>query len=123
MLLSLSQRAGGLALIERFRSVVYKQRFNGKLFTLYSGWAFRYKTLSDNMRQTLNFLLPGNFSSAWALLAVTLARERAKVLLITFENLQRFLTLRGAGAVVQFSNCQAAFMSDLFKVAPISRVG
>ena len=33
----------------------------GKLFTLYDGWAFRYKTLADGRRQILNFLLPGDF--------------------------------------------------------------
>ncbi|MDB5894314.1 MAG: Crp/Fnr family transcriptional regulator, partial [Rhodoferax sp.] len=31
------------------------------LYTLYAGWAFRYKTLSDGRRQILNFLLPGDF--------------------------------------------------------------
>jgi CRP-like cAMP-binding protein len=31
-----------------------------ELYTLYSGWAFRYKTLSDGRRQILNFLLPGD---------------------------------------------------------------
>lgn len=31
-----------------------------RLFTLFSGWAFRYKTLSDGRRQILNFLLPGD---------------------------------------------------------------
>jgi len=31
-----------------------------ELFTLYSGWAFRFKTLSDGRRQILNFLLPGD---------------------------------------------------------------
>ena len=56
--------------IERFRSgsiradagaiVVHEQQANGKLFTLYSGWAFRYKSLSDGRRQILNFLLPGD---------------------------------------------------------------
>ncbi len=30
------------------------------LYTLYSGWAFRYKSLSDGRRQILNFLLPGD---------------------------------------------------------------
>lgn len=33
----------------------------GKLYTLYAGWAFRFKTLSDGRRQILNFLLPGDF--------------------------------------------------------------
>ena len=31
------------------------------LYTLYAGWAFRYKSLSDGRRQILNFLLPGDF--------------------------------------------------------------
>src|SRR5579863_2551188 len=30
------------------------------LFTLYSGWAFRFKTLPDGRRQILNILLPGD---------------------------------------------------------------
>ena len=59
-----------LAFIETFRAsttsasagstLIYEQKPNGKLFTLYSGWAFRYKTLSDGRRQILNFLLPGD---------------------------------------------------------------
>jgi CRP-like cAMP-binding protein len=31
-----------------------------ELFTLFSGWAFRYKELDDGRRQILNFLLPGD---------------------------------------------------------------
>lgn len=31
------------------------------LYTLLSGWAFRYKTLPDGRRQILNFALPGDF--------------------------------------------------------------
>jgi len=31
------------------------------LYTLFAGWAFRFKTLSDGRRQILNFLLPGDF--------------------------------------------------------------
>lgn len=60
-----------LAFIEKFRSgsvsvlaggsIISEQNPNGKLFTLYAGWAFRYKTLSDGRRQILNFLLPGDF--------------------------------------------------------------
>ena len=30
------------------------------LFTLFSGWAFRFKTLPDGRRQILNFILPGD---------------------------------------------------------------
>jgi hypothetical protein len=29
------------------------------LYTLLSGWAFRYKTLEDGRRQILNYMLPG----------------------------------------------------------------
>ncbi|MEP7156297.1 MAG: Crp/Fnr family transcriptional regulator [Betaproteobacteria bacterium] len=31
------------------------------LYTLFSGWACRFKTLADGRRQILNFLLPGDF--------------------------------------------------------------
>lgn len=31
------------------------------LYTLFSGWAYRFKTLQDGRRQILNFLLPGDF--------------------------------------------------------------
>ena len=31
-----------------------------ELYTVYSGWAFRFKTLPDGRRQILNFLLPGD---------------------------------------------------------------
>jgi CRP-like cAMP-binding protein len=33
---------------------------SAQLFTLLSGWAFRYKTLEDGRRQILNYLLPGD---------------------------------------------------------------
>jgi CRP-like cAMP-binding protein len=32
-----------------------------ELYTLLSGWAFRYRLLSDGRRQIFNFLLPGDF--------------------------------------------------------------
>ena len=31
-----------------------------ELYTLFSGWAFRFKTLPDGRRQILNFILPGD---------------------------------------------------------------
>lgn len=50
----------GAALAAAGTSIISEQNPNGKLFTLYAGWAFRYKTLSDGRRQILNFLLPGD---------------------------------------------------------------
>lgn len=62
--------AEALAFIQDFRSattwipaggsIISEQNANGKLFTLYAGWAFRYKTLRDGRRQILNFLMPGD---------------------------------------------------------------
>jgi CRP/FNR family transcriptional regulator, anaerobic regulatory protein len=48
-----SVHAGGTIIEEHSRSE--------QLYTLYAGWAFRYKTLSDGRRQILGFLLPGDF--------------------------------------------------------------
>lgn len=42
-------------------TVIYEKSNAGKLYTMYAGWAFRYKTLSDGRRQILNFVLPGDF--------------------------------------------------------------
>lgn len=43
-------------------SVFLRQGDNCKeLYTLLSGWAFRYGSLSDGRRQIFNFLLPGDF--------------------------------------------------------------
>lgn len=39
---------------------IVREADGAELFTLYSGWAFRFKTLSDGRRQILNFLLPGD---------------------------------------------------------------
>lgn len=41
--------------------LIREQDDSGRLYTLYAGWAFRYKSLSDGRRQILNFLLPGDF--------------------------------------------------------------
>jgi CRP-like cAMP-binding protein len=48
------------AVVEAGHAIVRESQTNARLFTLYSGWAFRYKTLSDGRRQILNFLLPGD---------------------------------------------------------------
>jgi CRP/FNR family transcriptional regulator len=52
----------GTAQVDAGGTIIYEQKPNGKLFTIYSGWAFRYKTLSDGRRQIMNFLLPGDFA-------------------------------------------------------------
>ncbi len=64
-------KPGELDYIESYRSdmvdlpagtaIIPEHRTSTQLFTLYAGWAFRYKTLSDGRRQILNFLLPGDF--------------------------------------------------------------
>lgn len=42
-------------------SIIQEGQADAPLFTLFTGWAFRFKTLSDGRRQILNFLLPGDF--------------------------------------------------------------
>jgi CRP/FNR family transcriptional regulator len=51
----------GVRRVEAGGSIVEEHRPSTQLFTLYAGWAFRYKTLSDGRRQILSFLLPGDF--------------------------------------------------------------
>ena len=41
--------------------LILEGQSDAPLYTLRSGWAFRYKTLTDGRRQILNFLLPGDF--------------------------------------------------------------
>jgi CRP-like cAMP-binding protein len=40
--------------------IIRADQESAELYTLYSGWAFRFKTLPDGRRQILNFLLPGD---------------------------------------------------------------
>jgi CRP-like cAMP-binding protein len=47
--------------VRAHQSVIDEGQGDAPLYTLLSGWAFRYKTLSDGRRQILNFLLPGDF--------------------------------------------------------------
>ena len=51
----------GTRAVRAGRAVIAELSNPVNLFTLYAGWAFRYKTLSDGRRQILNFLLPGDF--------------------------------------------------------------
>lgn len=53
-------RSGRLA-VRAGQTVVPEHRAIDRLYTVFSGWAFRYKTLADGRRQILNFLLPGDF--------------------------------------------------------------
>jgi CRP/FNR family transcriptional regulator len=50
----------GTVRIDAGQDIISEQKSTGKIYTLYSGWAFRYKTLSDGRRQIMNFLLPGD---------------------------------------------------------------
>lgn len=40
--------------------IIHPGQEDAELYTLFSGWAFRYKALPDGRRQILNFLLPGD---------------------------------------------------------------
>lgn len=42
-------------------TLIHEGQTDTRLFTLLSGWAYRFKTLSDGRRQILNFLLAGDF--------------------------------------------------------------
>ncbi|AVO47194.1 Crp/Fnr family transcriptional regulator [Phreatobacter cathodiphilus] len=42
------------------QEIIFPGQADAELFTLFSGWAFRYKVLADGRRQILNFLLPGD---------------------------------------------------------------
>ena len=60
-----------ISFIQRFKdgekfavagSTILKERaHNDRLFTVLSGWVFRYRTLDGNRRQILNYGLPGDF--------------------------------------------------------------
>ncbi|MET0313019.1 MAG: Crp/Fnr family transcriptional regulator [Hansschlegelia sp.] len=39
---------------------VHPEQTDAELYTLFSGWAYRYKDLDDGRRQILNFALPGD---------------------------------------------------------------
>ena len=43
------------------QTLIQEGQVDAPLYTLQSGWAFRFKTLSDGRRQILNFLLAGDF--------------------------------------------------------------
>jgi CRP/FNR family transcriptional regulator len=47
--------------VEAGTSVLLQGTNSAHLYTILTGWAFRYKTLADGRRQVLNFALPGDF--------------------------------------------------------------
>ena len=51
------------------KSIIGEGRRRSELYTLFGGWAFRFRTLSDGRRQILNFLLPGDFIGLQAQMA------------------------------------------------------
>lgn len=50
----------GEILVPARGSIIDEGEPSDRLFTLLSGWAFRFKTLPDGRRQILNFLMPGD---------------------------------------------------------------
>lgn len=50
----------GELVVERGSHILTEGAHSAHLFTLLSGWAFRYKTLADGRRQILNYVLPGD---------------------------------------------------------------
>ncbi len=40
--------------------IIHPGQENAEIFTLFSGWAYRYRSLPDGRKQILNFLLPGD---------------------------------------------------------------
>jgi CRP-like cAMP-binding protein len=50
----------GELVVEAGAMILSEGSHSAQLFSLMSGWAFRYKTLEDGRRQILNYLLPGD---------------------------------------------------------------
>lgn len=46
--------------VEAGEEFIHPEQSDSELYTLYSGWAFRYKELADGRRQILSFSLPGD---------------------------------------------------------------
>src|SRR5262245_38604794 len=50
----------GELVAEQGATILAEGTHSAQLFTLLSGWAFRFKTLEDGRRQILNYVLPGD---------------------------------------------------------------
>ncbi|MGB3812749.1 MAG: Crp/Fnr family transcriptional regulator [Shinella sp.] len=55
-----SQFKSGELLSERGATILVEGMHSAHLFTVLSGWAFRYKLLPDGRRQIMNYVLPGD---------------------------------------------------------------
>lgn len=55
-----SQFKSGELSIERGATILVEGMHSAHLFTVLSGWAFRYKLLPDGRRQIMNYVLPGD---------------------------------------------------------------
>ena len=51
----------GELVLEAGSTILVEGTNSPHLYTILSGWAFKYKTLEDGRRQVLNFALPGDF--------------------------------------------------------------
>jgi CRP/FNR family transcriptional regulator, anaerobic regulatory protein len=60
-LVFVDQLKSGELIAEAGTSILLEGQSSAHLYTVLSGWAFRYKTLPDGRRQILNFALPGDF--------------------------------------------------------------
>ena len=68
-LIWLQQRKVGQLKHEPGDTIIEPGATGARIYTLLSGWAFRYSTLPDGRRQILNFLLPGDLVGLQAELA------------------------------------------------------
>lgn len=50
----------GQILVRAGQAITHEGAETSPLYSLFSGWAFRHKTLPDDRRQVLNFLVPGD---------------------------------------------------------------
>jgi CRP-like cAMP-binding protein len=58
---------------------------HGKLYTVYSGWAHRFKVLSDGRRQILDILLPGDFIGLDSILASEFSYSVEAITTLTYD--------------------------------------
>lgn len=103
-----------LAFVERFKTGEFKVEAGTTLFldgsssahlyTVLSGWAFRYKLIVDGRRQILNYALPGDFLGLQAALFKELQHSvdaLTDTVLCVFER-QRFFELYAAHTELAF---------------------